>query len=221
LVTMNPAAQVSTKYIGRHGKRTRALNPSEIRIVLRTLDASDIQRQFKLAVHITLLTLTRKSELRLAEWKHVNLETGEWFIPAANTKTNTDHLVFLAPQLIEMFRELEMLACGADYVLPGRNLPCTKPMHGNSLNAALDRLEFNIPAFHIHDLRRTASTILHGNHFQPDVIELALGHKIPGMRGVYNVAQYEPERRKMLAWWVDYVERLVNESKVVVGNFGA
>ena len=39
LVSSNPAAQCSTKYIGRTKKRTRALSPTEIRSVLRTLDA--------------------------------------------------------------------------------------------------------------------------------------------------------------------------------------
>lgn len=220
LVTSNPAAQVATKYIGKIGKRTRALSPNEIRSFLRTLYASDIQRQFKLSLHITLLTLTRKSELRLAEWKHVNLETGEWLVPAENTKTNTEHVVYISTQVAEMLRELEMLACGSEYVLPGKS-SLHKPLHENSLNAALDRLTFDMPAFTIHDMRRTASTILHGNRFQPDVIELALGHKVGGIRGVYNVAEYAAERRKMLAWWADYVDGLITGAQIVTGHFGA
>ena len=60
---MNPATMVATKYIGRAGKRTRALSPSEIRMFLRTVDQADINRQFKLALRIILLTLVRKSEL--------------------------------------------------------------------------------------------------------------------------------------------------------------
>ena len=219
LVTANPAAQCATKYIGKIRKRTRALSPSEIRSVLRTLDASDIQRPFQLALRVTLLTLTRKSELRLTEWKDVNLETGEWFIPAANTETNVDHVVYISTQVAEMFRELRLLACGSEYVLPGKS-SIHKPMHENSLNAALDRVSFDVPPFVIHDFRRTASTILHANHFQPDVIELALGHKIPGIRGVYNVAPYAAERKKMLQWWGDYVDSVVNDAKVIVGNFG-
>jgi integrase len=220
LVAANPAAQVATKYIGKSRKRTRALSPSELRSFLRTIYASDIQRQFKLAVHVTLLTLTRKSELRLAEWEpYVNLEAGEWIIPAQNTKTNAEHIVYLSTQVAEMFRELQVLACGSPYVLPGKS-SLRKPLHENSLNAALDRLTFDIPDFTIHDLRRTASTILHGNHFQPDVIEVALGHKVAGIRGVYNVAEYAAERKRMLQWWADYVDSIVNESKLVIGNFG-
>jgi len=66
LVTSNPAAQVATRYIGKARKRTRVLTPQEIKVYLRTVYRSNIRRQFKLALHIILLTLSRKSELLLA-----------------------------------------------------------------------------------------------------------------------------------------------------------
>jgi integrase len=219
LVTANPATQCATKYIGKTKKRTRALKPNEIRVFLRTVYASSIQQQFKLALHIGLATLTRKSELRLAEWKDVNLDAGEWFIPAANTKNNMDHIVYLSTQTAAMFRELQVLACGFKFVLPGRRPH--NPLNATTLNGALARLTFDFPPFTIHDLRRTASTLLHDNKFLPDAIEVALGHKIPGMRGVYNVAEYAAERKRMLQWWSDYITDLVDGSNVVVGNFGA
>jgi integrase len=218
LVNANPATQCATKYIGKTRKRTRALKPAEIRSFLRTLHASHIQRQFKLALHIGLATLTRKSELRLAEWKDVDLEAGQWYIPAENTKTNTEHLVFMSTQVAGMFRELQVLACGSDFVLPGRKPH--KPLHETTLNGALYRLTFDVPPFTIHDLRRTASTILHNNNFLADAVEVSLGHKIPGMRGVYNLAEYAAQRRPMLQWWSDYIDSLVGESNVLMGNFG-
>lgn len=36
---------------------------------------------------------------------------------------------------------------------------------------------------------------------------------------MYIIAEYEQQRRDMLQWWADYVQGLVNESKVLVGNF--
>jgi hypothetical protein len=38
---------------------------------------------------------------------------------------------------------------------------------------------------------------------------------------VYIVAEFAEQRKKMLQWWADYVDGIVNESKVIVGNFGA
>ena len=60
-VTMNPAAMVATRYIGKARERSRVLTPQEIRLYLRTIFQSNIRRQFKLALHILLLTLSRKS----------------------------------------------------------------------------------------------------------------------------------------------------------------
>ena len=42
-----------------------------------------------------------------------------------------------------------------------------------------------------------------------------------GIRGVYNAAEYADQRRPMLQWWSDYIDSLVDESNVVIGNFGA
>ncbi len=59
LMTVNPAVMVATRYIGKARKRSRVLTPKEIRLYLRTIYQSNIRRQFKLALHIILLTLSR------------------------------------------------------------------------------------------------------------------------------------------------------------------
>ena len=69
-----------------------------------------IRRQFKLALHLFLLTLVRKSELLLAQWPHVDFEAGEWHIPEQNSKTGKPHIVYLSRQAAELFRELKALA---------------------------------------------------------------------------------------------------------------
>jgi integrase len=138
LVTVNPAAMVATRYIGKARKRSRVLSPSEIRLYLRTIYQSNIRRQFKLALHIILLTLSRKSELLLARWEDVNLDTGEWLIPGRNAKTGKPHLVYLSTQCVAMFRELKALAGDSDLVLPGRG-SLTRPFAKNALNKAVIR----------------------------------------------------------------------------------
>jgi integrase len=219
LVTINPAAMVATRYIGKARKRSRVLTPSEIRLYLRTIYQSNIRRQFKLALHIILLTLSRKSELLLARWGDVNFETGEWLVPAENAKTAKPHVVYLSAQVAEMFRELKALAGGSELVLPGRG-SLVRPFAKNALNKALEGLTFDMDPLTIHDLRRTGATRLTENGFNKDVIEKALSHEPVGIRSVYIVAEFAEQRKKMLQWWADYVDSIVNESKVIVGNFG-
>jgi integrase len=219
LVTVNPAVMVATRYIGKARKRARVLTAKEIRLYLGTIYQSNIRRQFKLALHILLLTLSRKSELLLARWEHVNFESGEWLIPEENSKTRKPHIVYMSTQIAAMFRELKVLAGGSEFVLPGRS-SLLKPFAANALNKALEGLTFDMDPLTIHDLRRTGATLLTEHGFNRDVIEKALSHEAQGIRAVYIVAEFAEQRKKMLQWWADYVDSIVNESKVIVGNFG-
>jgi len=207
-----------TRFITKVRTRTRALTPDEIRIYLHTLYRSNIRRQFKLALHLILLTLVRKSELLLAQWKDVDLEGGEWNIPAENSKTEQPHTVYLSRQATELFQELKALAGGSVWVMPGRS-GLSKPFSHNAMNQAMGSITFEIPPFTIHDLRRTGSTLLHEKGFAWDVIEKALNHQIKGVRGVYNRAEYAEQRRQMLQCWADFVEDLATEKEILVANF--
>ena len=147
------------------------------------------------------------------------LETGEWLIPEENAKTGKPHIVYLSTQVAEMFRELKALAGDSELVLPGRG-SLIRPFAKNALNKALEGLTFDMDPLTIHDLRRTGATLLTENGFNKDVIEKALSHEAEGIRAVYIVAEFAEQRKKMLQWWADYVDCIVNESKVIVGNFG-
>ncbi len=212
--SMNPALATPTRFIVVRKSRTRALKPHEIRIYLQTLYRSGIRRQFKLALHLILLTLVRKSELLFAKWAHVDFDHGEWLIPKENSKNGQEHLVYLSRQAGRLLAELKALSTGSEWILPGRG-SLTKPFSAPALNNALHGVNFELEPFTIHDMRRTASTLLHEKGFSSDVIEKALNHTIGGVRGVYNKAEYSEQRRSMLQFWADYVEQLATEDKVI------
>lgn len=195
------------RHVHRPQSRDRALTPEEIGLFLTAAMQSNIRRQFKVALHLLLFTLVRKSELFRAEWKDVNLTHAEWHIPVENSKTGKPHVVFLSSQAVVAFRELNRLAGTSLLVLPGRG-SLTKPFADNAINSAMKvaLLGRDIPAFTIHDLRRTASTLLHEGGWPSDVVEKALNHTIGGVRGVYNRAEYAKQRREMLQAWGDYID---------------
>ncbi|MOA32982.1 putative prophage CPS-53 integrase [compost metagenome] len=76
----------------------------------------------------------------------------------------------------------------------------------------------DIPAFTIHDLRRTASTLLHEKGWASDVVEKALNHTIGGVRGVYNRAEYAGQCKEMLQAWADTIDSLVPAANLVVSR---
>jgi integrase len=214
LTDRNPARVLKGKFIYRARARTRALSAEELRVYLEIIYRSNIRRQFKLAFHIIVLTLIRKSELLLAEWREIDFDSAQWEIPPEHAKTKEALLIPLSKQVVQMFRELKSLAGDSHLIMPGRG-SSIKPFAKNALNKALEGLTFPMAPFTIHDLRRTASTRLHELGFKPDVIEKALNHKIGGIRGVYNKAEYLEERKLMLRQWADYVESLVTERGVL------
>lgn len=68
---------------------------------------------------------------------------------------------------------------------------------------------WDLRRFNPHDLRRTASTILHEVGFNSDVIEKCLAHEQKGVRAVYNKAEYAKQRRELLQAWADMIDRFV------------
>eukprot|EP00456_Euglypha_rotunda_P043965 TRINITY_DN34547_c0_g1_i1.p1 TRINITY_DN34547_c0_g1~~TRINITY_DN34547_c0_g1_i1.p1 ORF type:complete len:167 (+),score=22.19 TRINITY_DN34547_c0_g1_i1:87-587(+) len=163
--------------------------------------------------------MARKSELVLARWIDIDFEAETWCVPKELNKIGKPKVIYLSTQAANLFRELKELSDGSDLVFPGRNKP-TQSICKTSLNSTLAGLKFDIPAFTIHDSRRTASTLLNEMGWNSDVIEKALGHEVGGVRGVYNRAQYADQRRELLQHWADFVDSIMNERKVIQGNFG-
>jgi integrase len=209
LIQANPVLALPMRHGHKSRSRERALSEAGISAFLEAALESNIRRQFKVALQLILLTLVRKSELLLARWEHVDFYNAEWHILAEHSKTGKPHVVYLSQQAITHFKTLHLLACGSALVLPGRS-SMTRPFAHNAINSALKVAlrGQDTPAFTIHDLRRTASTVLHEKGWPADVVEKALNHTIGGIRGVYNRAEYEPQRREMVQFWADFIDRL-------------
>ncbi|RKP58640.1 tyrosine-type recombinase/integrase [Pararobbsia silviterrae] len=220
-VTINPAAAVVARFVATQESRDRVLSPEELGRVLRAVYASSIRRPLKLAIHLLVLTMVRKSELIEARWNEFNLDEGIWRIPAERMKKDREHWVYLAPQAIAMLRELHEGRTSQEYVFPtvrGTDRPIAK----STLNQAIRALDMEVQHFVLHDFRRTASTHLHEMGQSSDAIEKALAHTIKGIKGVYNRAEYADERRRILQLWAEFVDGQIDEGrKVVIGKFGS
>jgi len=222
-VKYDPTLSITAEEIATKSERDRALEPTELRRFLVALNDDPGGQALHLGLRLILLTLCRKDEIRVARWEQVNFEEGELLIP--RTKTGKAHVVYLSRQAIAILRSLRTLAGDSSYVLPHRDR-ATLPTGHMSLNHVIERLQsaggplHDISHFTVHDLRRTGSTRLHEANFSPDIIETALGHRIGGVRGIYNRARYEEQRREMLQWWADRLDDLLARLSVVIGRFG-
>lgn len=155
-----------------------------------------------------VLTFVRTAELRGMKWNEINLETSEWHIPAERMKMREKHIVPLSKQVIELLKQVRTLHNNKDFVFPSRINP-HKPTSENTLIYAIYRMGYHSKTT-AHGFRATASTILNEKNFRADVIEKQLAHgERNKVRASYNHAQYLPERKQMMQWWADYLDKLV------------
>lgn len=214
LATSNPAAALVARFIATEESRTRVLAPSEIGVVMRSIYASDIRRPLKIALHLLLITMVRKAELTEARWEEFDLEQGIWDVPAERMKKDNPHRVYLSKQALELLQELRQLSRRSAFLFPSSRGHEDRPISKSTLNTAVRALSLDVQHFVLHDFRRTASTHLHEMGHSSDAIERALAHKIAGIKGVYNRAEYAEQRRQILQAWADFVQAHVASSNV-------
>jgi integrase len=149
-----------------------------------------------------------------------DLDQALWIIPAGRMKMKTEHLVPLSKQSLALLLEIRAIAGGSRYVFPGRN--SNKPISNNTMLFALYRLGYK-GKMTGHGFRAVASTILNETgHFKSDVIERQLAHcERNEVRGAYNRAEYLPERKRMMQYWGDYLDKLKASAEVIPIRKGA
>jgi integrase len=208
----NPGDAVRPSSIATFEARDRSLTPHEIALFYRYLARTQCAPTVRLACKLLLLTMVRKSELTDAEWSEVDWEHSVWTIPGIRMKRRNPHNVYLSRQVLDMLVALKTCAGGSRFLLPSRYDP-DRPMNGGSLNGVLVSVVRNareagcaLADFSPHDLRRTASTLLHEEGFNSDWIEKCLAHEQRGVRAVYNKAEYAMQRRDMLQQWANMVD---------------
>ena len=212
----NPAADIKPSSIAIFKPRERTLTPEEIGLFFRTLDAIGAMGTMKMALKLVLITMVRKGEFTNATWDEIDFKKWTWTIPSDRMKGSRAHVIYLPKQAQDILVGLQMCAGGREYLVPGR-YNFRKPLSNAALNSLIDRTVKiinedgeHIQGFTVHDMRRTASTLLHEAGYPSDWIEKALAHEQKGVRAVYNKAEYARQRAYMLQQWADMIDSWIN-----------
>ena len=218
----NPAESIRPSAIATFKARDRALTPAEIHTFFKALEQTATMATLRLAVKFMLLTLVRKTEFIEAKWDEVNFETAIWTIPKERMKAGRPHNVYLSQQALDILVAFKTCFSASSYLHPGRyetELPISSATLNRVIDATVkvvhDRGE-DFDPFTVHDLRRTASTLLHEAGFNSDWIEKCLAHEQRGVRAIYNKAEYAEQRRTMLQAWADMLDAWIKNSASVV-----
>lgn len=218
----NPAEAIRPSAIATFKARDRALSPSEIHVFFSALEQTATMSTLRLAIKFMLLTLVRKSEFIEATWDEVNFETEVWTIPKERMKAGRPHNVYLSQQALDILIAFKTCFGASSYLHPGR-YETKLPVSAATLNRVIDATVKLIrdqgedfEPFTVHDLRRTASTVLHEVGFNSDWIEKCLAHEQRGVRAIYNKAEYAEQRRTMLQAWADMLDGWIQNGGNVV-----
>jgi integrase len=153
-------------------------------------------------------------------WDEIDFDNAVWTIPKERMKRSKPHNVYLSQQAIDILIALKTCSGNSRYLLPSR-YDADEPMSRatfNRVTAAIVELakkdELPLGHFTVHDLRRTGSTLLNEVGFNSDWIEKCLAHEDGrSSRGVYNKAEYAPQRRHMLQQWSNMVDAWIAGGK--------
>jgi integrase len=155
-------------------------------------------------IRFLLLTACRRNEAAGMTWSEIQGDT--WVIPRERYKTDTDVTLPLSGRALFTLATIPRIQ-GCDFVFStdGRS-----PISGFSTFKLRFDAACGVKDWRLHDLRRTARSLLSRAGVTPDTAERCLGHKIGGVRGVYDQHTYIVEMRHAFEALAATIERIVN-----------
>jgi integrase len=201
---------------GRERPRERAFSDAELKAFLGNLDDACRFQRLPHVLRLLLLTLQRRGELALAEWREFDFTARTWTIPDAHAKRGKGHVVPLSAWAIEELQKLKVMAGGSRYLLPNadKSAPADPKYITRSVARCLNRFKkHGVAAFTAHDLRRTGRTGLAKLGVKTEIGERVLNHARDRIEATYDVHGYIDEKREALEKWSRYLTGLC-DSKV-------
>ncbi|HHZ7053332.1 TPA: tyrosine-type recombinase/integrase, partial [Pseudomonas aeruginosa] len=241
----NPADLVDVKKLLDHDyqeQRDRLLSPDEIRelrdIFARLEQDYDalptgqkysgirpVNLRVQCAAWICLSTLCRIGELLKAEWRHVDLDKGTWFIPAEATKGHKgkrqDHHVFLSTFALAQFKRLKRDTGHTLFCFPSKDeknhvdtktvskligdRQCrfksrSKPLAGRHHDDSLVLSRGAKGEWTPHDLRRTGATMMQELGVTLEIIDRCQNHLLGGSKVRRHYLHHDYAKEKTEAW---------------------
>jgi integrase len=200
----SPIARNMARTKPKERARRRVLADDEIRDVWAALDTAATPACYPSYIRALLLTGVRRNEL--ADMVSSEIDGDVWTIPGERYKNKLPHVVPLTKQLLALLPPApEDFEGSARFVFSSTG---EKPFSGFSkakraLDAEIARRRKAegrpaMPQWQLHDLRRSARSLLSRCGVSSDLGERVLGHVIPGVAGTYDRHSYLSEKRDAL-----------------------
>jgi len=159
---------------------------------------SELEGVGAVALRFLLLTCTRSSETRAAQWDEFDLKRGIWTIPAERMKANREHRVPLSDAVVDI---LGTLPSREGLLFPGVK---GKPLSDMTLTAVMRRMNMDaVP----HGLRSSFRTwAADFTNYSREVCEQCLAHTTGSqVELAYQRSDLFEKRRQVMEEWATFV----------------
>ena len=185
--------------------RSRILNDDELRRVWRmTEERSD---PFAAMIRFMLLTACRRSEAAALTWDEiVKDDIGPcWLLPAARNKVKVD-LIRPLSEAAQAILEAQAQIDDCPYVFTYGRRPLA------AFSQCKDEFDeaSGVTGWTLHDLRRTARTLMSRADVISDHAEQCLGHLLSGVRKIYNRDDFKAQKKAAFDALAALIVRIVN-----------
>ena len=191
--------------------RDRFLDDAEIVKFWRACDHVD--EPARQVLRLLLLTGARLNEI--AGLSRREVDENVITIPSDRSKNKLPHVIPLPASALAILKSVKTTT---DLYFTGQRGRLVGPW--SRVKKALDA-QMEIPAWRIHDLRRTTATGMNEIGVPPHIVEAVLNHQSgsrSGVAGVYNRSSLLKEKAAALSRWCDHIFALVeNRAAKVIG----
>ena len=206
---LSPIARGMRRTDPRSRKRARILDDDELRTVWTVAEGNGT---FGAIIRLALLTAQRREKIATVKWEDVTID-GAWDIQAEDREKGNGGVLVLPEEAIEIIRGQKRIGKNP-YVFAGRGdghfkgySPCKRSLDAKVMKALRKAAEDRgddpdkvepLPNWTLHDLRRSARSLMARAGVRPDIAERVMGHAIPGVEGVYDRHSYRDEKADAL-----------------------
>jgi integrase len=187
-------------------RRQRILSDDEIRAVWRAAEAQP--STFTRLVQFLLLTATRRNEA--ARMERSELTGPNWIIPERRYKNGLQLLVPLSPAAQDVLAKTPHIGDRLVFTNDGKHALASFSKFKPKLDKASGTTGWTL-----HDLRRTARSLMSRAGVSVDHAERCLGHVMGGLRGTYDVHGYAEEKRRAFEALAGLIERILDPQENV------
>jgi integrase len=197
----SPFTKIKARTAPQNRARSRTLNDAELR---RVWQAAGEAGQFGALVQLLLLTGQRYEKVRTMRWTDVSAD-GTWTIPTAPREKRNAGTLQLPPVALDIISAQPRFT-GNPYIFAGnKGAKSFEQRH----KRAFDKRS-GTAGWRIHDLRRTARSLMSRAGVQSEHAERALGHTVGGVEAIYDRHDYRDEMADALRRLAALIARIAD-----------